>query len=130
MRIMSFFAALLGLASCGGDSNKVTNVDQGQFQAQVAAGAFLLDVRTEEEYREAHLPGAVYADWYKDDFLQKVQEICPVEKEIPLAIYCRTGRRSAEAAAALSKAGYTVYNLLGGITEWISSGLKVESETE
>ena len=49
MRIMSFFAALLGLASCGGDSNKVTNVDQGQFQAQVAAGAFLLDVRTEEE---------------------------------------------------------------------------------
>ena len=128
MRLTAVLAVLLGLTSCS--DGKVTNVDQGRLQALVKEGAFLLDVRTQEEFTEAHIPGAVYADWYQDDFLDKVQELCPIEKGIPLVVYCRTGRRSAEAAAALSKAGYTVYNLLGGIEEWKSMGMKVEPEAE
>ena len=125
MRLMPFLAVLMGLVSCA-SASKVINVNQGGLQTQVREGAFLLDVRTDEEFTEAHIPGAANADWYQEDFLDQVQKLCPVGNRTPLVVYCRTGRRSAEAAAALSKAGYTVYNLLGGITEWIDNGMKVE----
>ena len=87
------------------------------FEAKAADPAvFLVDVRTPEEYAEGHLRGAANIDWNASGFLEQVQAACP--KEAPVAVYCRSGRRSAEAAKKLSKAGYAVCNLVGGIEGW------------
>ena len=65
----------------------------------------------------------VNCDWQADGFMEQAEAAFP--KETPLAVYCRTGRRSAEAAAKLAKAGYTVYNLEGGITAWTDAGKRI-----
>ena len=116
MKAMSLFTALVGALSCACGA-PVTNLDVADFEAKAADPAvFLVDVRTPEEYAEGHLRGAANIDWNASGFLEQVQAACP--KEAPVAVYCRSGRRSAEAAKKLSKAGYAVCNLVGGIEGW------------
>ena len=85
----------------------------------------LLDVRTQEEYSQGHIAGAVLADVNKDDFLKNVAEMIP--EELPIAVYCRSGRRSANAATSLEKEGYKVTNLSGGILAWQKAGLPMQT---
>lgn len=78
-------------------------------------GAILVDVRTQEEYDEGYIPGAVLLPL--DDITQKAQSVLP-DKDATIIIYCRSGRRSALAADELLNMGYkTVYDL-GGIIDW------------
>ena len=120
---MSLLTALLGMLSCASCSS-VTNLKVDDFDVKAADPAvFLVDVRTPDEYAEGHLRGAANIDWQAPDFLEQVASACP--KETPVAVYCRTGRRSAEAAKALDKAGYAVTNLLGGIVGWEEAGKPV-----
>ena len=120
---MSLLTALLGMLSCASCSS-VTNLKVDDFDVKAADPAvFLVDVRTPEEYAEGHLRGASNIDWNAPDFLEQVTSACP--KETRVAVYCRTGRRSAEAAKALSKAGYDVANLTGGIVGWQEAGKPV-----
>ena len=115
---------LLSLLGCSGRG--YTDLDCAAFEAESARGEVAtIDVRTAEEYAAGHLPWASNCDWRAPDFLQQVEAAYP--KEAPLAIYCRSGRRSAEAAAALAKAGYTVYNLLGGYIAWSEAGKPTSS---
>ena len=114
---MSLFS-LLALFACG---SGYKDLDINKFEQTITDGdAVLVDVRTAEEYAEGHLPGAALCDWNADDFLSRMEASYP--KETPLAVYCRTGRRSAAAAEKLSKAGYTVYNMLGGYVAWTEAG--------
>ena len=123
MKAMSFFTALLGAMTCACGA-PVTNLEVADFDAKAADPAvFLVDVRTPEEYADGHLRGAANFDWNAPDFLEQVQAACP--KEAPVAVYCRTGRRSAEAAKKLAKAGFAVCNLLGGIEGWQAAGKPV-----
>ena len=128
---MSFLYCILALASLltsTGTSGQVIDTEEDVFRSLLGEGkVFLIDVRTAEEYAQAHIAGAANADWYQEDFLEQVKALYPENKGLPLAVYCRTGKRSSEAAAALAEAGYTVFNLLGGITGWIDSGLPVET---
>ena len=76
----------------------------------------LLDVRTEAEYREIHIPGALLIP----DYEIKAR----AEKELPdknrvIFIYCRSGRRSANAARELANLGYTNVYDFGGISGWL-----------
>ena len=117
---MSLLTALLGVLSC----SNVTNLDVDDFDTLAdKQDVFLVDVRTPEEYAEGHLRGASNIDWKAPDFLDQVTSACP--KDTWVAVYCRTGRRSAEAAKALSKAGYDVANLTGGIVGWQEAGKPV-----
>ena len=117
---MSLITTLLGMLSCA-SGIPVTNLDTDAFEGKAADPAvFLADVRTPEEYAEGHLRGAANFDWNAPDFLDRMEAACP--KTTPVAVYCRSGRRSAEAARKLSKAGYTVSNLLGGILAWEEAG--------
>ena len=123
MKAISLFTALLGAMTCACGA-PVTNLEVADFDAKAADPAvFLVDVRTPEEYTEGHLRGAANIDWNAPDFLAQVQVACP--KEAPAAVYCRTGRRSAEAAKKLAKAGYAVCNLVGGIEGWQAAGKPV-----
>lgn len=75
----------------------------------------LLDVRTPEEYAEKHIPGSILIP------VNVIEEEAPLiltDKNNPVFVYCRSGRRSITAAESLIKLGYTqVYNL-GGIIDW------------
>ena len=130
LKFMSLISSLLALLSCAkGGAWKDLDVD-GFAAAADQKGAVALDVRTPEEYAAGHLAGAVNINWFADGFLAQVEAAFP--KETPLAVYCRSGRRSAAAAERLTKAGYTcVCNLLGGYLAWTEAGKAVSRyETE
>lgn len=76
----------------------------------------LLDVRTKEEYEEGHIADALLVDFYSYNFEE--QATAKLSKEKAVAVYCRSGRRSASAAQKLMKLGYEVINLDGGILAW------------
>lgn len=76
----------------------------------------LLDVRTPEEYAEGHIRGAKNINVYDRNFIEVAVE--SLDKSRPVAVYCRSGRRSAEAAELLAKKGYKVTNLEGGYLAW------------
>ena len=119
MKFMSLLTTLLSLLGCSGRG--VANQAVAEFEAAAAKPEVaVIDVRTPEEYAEGHLPWASNVDWKSPDFLQQVEAAYP--KQAPLAVYCRSGRRSAEAAEALTVAGYTVSNLQGGYLAWTAAG--------
>lgn len=96
-----------------------------QAQEHLAAGIQLLDVRTLEEWNEAHLKGATRIDVQQDGFLEKAKAQLMADK--PLLVYCRSGKRSATAAQQLRAAGFThVLELSGGIIAWQAANKPVE----
>ena len=118
----SIIPMLMGLFACGG--NKYIDMDVVEFGLLLKENeAALIDVRTPDEYAEGHIASAVNFDVYSKSFLDDVKAAYPVEK--PLAVYCRSGRRSASAAKKLADAGYTVYNLKGGYLAWTEAGRRV-----
>ena len=120
------FLASLGLNVACAQAN-YENVDVNGFAALVEdTNVVVLDVRTAEEYSDGHLEKAVNINQAQSDFIQKVKEALPIEKTI--AIYCRSGRRSANAAGRLAAEGYKCVNLKGGIIAWKEAGMPVTTD--
>jgi rhodanese-related sulfurtransferase len=69
-----------------------------------------------EEYEEGHIADALLVDFYSYNFEE--QATAKLSKEKAVAVYCRSGRRSASAAQKLVKLGYEVIHLDGGILAW------------
>ena len=84
------------------------------------ANVQLLDVRTQEEYDEGHIAGAMLVDVNDSAFVSQAMNV--LNKQRPVAVYCRSGRRSARAAGLLVEQGFTVTNLNGGVIAWQDSG--------
>jgi len=80
-----------------------------------------IDVRTPEEYGEAHIDGAKLIP------LQDLeQHLADVPKDKQVYLYCRSGKRSVVASTILAKAGFTnIENIEGGITAWKDAGYPV-----
>lgn len=77
---------------------------------------FVLDVRTPEEYAAGHLPGAVNIP--HDQLAARLGELSAA-RERDIVVYCRTGRRSAEALGVLDDAGFArLFHLKGDYTRW------------
>ena len=93
------------------------SVDAETF-AQIIADTTVvrLDVRTQSEYAQGHIPGALLIDVTQADFIQKAKQLLPMDKTI--ALYCRSGRRSKTAAQLLAKQGYQVIELNTGFNSW------------
>jgi L-ascorbate metabolism protein UlaG (beta-lactamase superfamily)/rhodanese-related sulfurtransferase len=91
------------------------------------SGVVLLDVRTAAEYAEGHIEGAILIDQGQSDFVEKVKAAIPTNKKV--AVYCRSGRRSANAAGKLADIGYKCVNLNGGIMAWKEVEMPVTTET-
>lgn len=82
----------------------------------------LLDTRSEAEYKVSHLAGARFANY--DTFTP--QQLTGIPKNTKLVVYCTVGYRSEKIGEKLLAAGYTnVYNLYGGIFEWVNKGYPV-----
>ena len=75
----------------------------------------LLDVRTDAEYREAHIRGSILIP--DTEIKQRAASMLP-DKNAVIFVYCRTGRRSAGAAAVLASLGYKNIYDFGGIINW------------
>lgn len=92
------------------------SVDAEQFAREIEREEVqLVDVRTAEEFAEGHIPGAVNMDVNGVAF---EAQIATLDTERPVALYCRSGRRSKVAAEQVVKAGFEVVELDGGILSW------------
>lgn len=120
------FASLFGL-NASADNYK--NLSANGFAKTIADKTVqVLDCRTLEEFTEGHIPGALLADVKLESFEQRATAV--LSKDAPVAVYCRSGKRSLKACEILVKAGYgTVYNLKTGINGWKEAGKPVTADT-
>lgn len=75
----------------------------------------ILDVRTKEEFEEAHIDNAILLPL--DEVYDKVEDVFKDKNEIIL-LYCRSGVRSKEASRIMANKGYTNIIEFGGIIDW------------
>ena len=96
------------------DFLKQPDINAGLADYRAAAGAVLLDVRTEQEYRDGHIPGS------RNLPLQELDRIGSVVDgtSVPLFVYCYSGARSRQAVAALRSLGYANVRNIGGIADY------------
>lgn len=125
-KILTCLLAALGLTSaCGQDNFENTDV-QGFSELVADSNIVVLDVRTVAEFTESHIDRAILIDQAQSDFVEKTKAALPIDKKI--AIYCRSGRRSANAAGKLADIGYKCVNLKGGIIAWKDAGMPVTKD--
>ena len=94
-------------------------LSQEEWRKQLAEdqNAEILDVRTQEEVEEGYIPNAKNIDIYKgQEFLDEVEQL---DKSKNYYIYCRSGKRSAQACSIMDEKGFNnTFNLKGGFSEW------------
>ncbi len=129
----------LGLALLGSGCSNAQNQSEETTQAEgvinkdidvdeFAKGAYqdnaiLVDVRTDGEFAEGHLNGAVQINYSASNFEAKIKEL---DRDKPVYVYCRSGNRSGKAARIMKGLGFKeVYNLEGGILAWQRKGKPV-----
>lgn len=115
----------LGLWACTGKkAEKFKNLSADRFETLIQDKDIqLVDVRTVAEYSEGHIPGSININILDKDFAANAEEL--LQKEYPVAVYCKSGRRSRNAAKILVEKGYKVYNLDKGITDWQELGKEI-----
>ena len=119
--ILALSLALSGCATSdaptGEDSPVVVNLtaEEGKVMMEEDPTIILVDVRTQEEYIEEHIPGALLVP--VDELETLAPELMP-DKESTYIIYCRSGNRSATAALMLIDLGYKNIYDMGGIIDW------------
>ena len=78
-------------------------------------GYILLDTRTQEEYDQSHIPGALLIP--HTEIAERAEEELP-DKDQLILVYCRSGNRSKQASEILAELGYTNVKEFGGINTW------------
>ena len=121
-KLSLIFLAMLLLTACGQEKvNKQEAVyvnitaEQAKEIMDTQEGYIILDTRTQEEFYEGHIPGAIVIP--HDEIMEKAESNLPDKNQLIL-VYCRSGRRSKLAAEALVKLGYTNIKEFGGIIDW------------
>ena len=121
-KLIFLLLAVMMLTACGQDIEN----DQGAVYVNITAeeakkimdsqeGYIILDVRTQDEYDQGHIPGAIVIS--HEEIAEKAKEVL-TDKEQLILVYCRSGRRSKLAAEALVELGYTNIKEFGGIIDW------------
>jgi rhodanese-related sulfurtransferase len=121
---------LLPVAFACGNQDAVGSIPRvGPDQAQVLLQkpeVLLLDVRTEAEHRERHIPGTE-ALIPVQDLTSRLKEL-EAAKSRPILVYCRSGNRSLVASELLKEHGFQdVTDLEGGILAWSAKGLPTDT---
>ena len=120
-----FFLFLSTLFSCQQQKGEFKTLPVDDFESLIKDSEVQrVDVRTLAEYSEGHIPGTVNINVLDDSFAAVADST--LQKDKPVAVYCRTGKRSKKAAEILTRRGYKVYNLDKGITAWQEAGKEVE----
>lgn len=118
MAIIKFFAARTPANAPAprraGQKYLTLTAEEAKARLDEAEEVILLDVRTQEEYDAGHIPGAVCLP--NEDISAGLP--LPFGKDAEILVYCRSGRRSAEAAEKLADLGYENVADFGGIIDW------------
>lgn len=111
--------ALAGVAFAG---TMVTPAEVAQQIKQPKTAPYLLDVRTQEEFAEGHVPHAANIP------VQELEtRLAEVPKDRDVVVYCRSGARATRAAALLREKGYTrISEMTGSMMAWDAAKLPVE----
>jgi rhodanese-related sulfurtransferase len=107
-----------------------TTLEPDQFEKQINQSkppdVVILDVRTPEEHKSAHLKNAVLIDYRAKDFDEKIKAL---DKSKTYFVYCASGYRSSSACKKLQALDFPrLFNLKGGITAWQKAGKPVQKE--
>ncbi len=115
---LSLFFAVPGFAQSTPETAKI--LSSAEFKKMVdTKSALIVDVRTVEEFSEGHIPGAINIDVNNPAFLKEIKKL---PKTKPLALYCKSGRRSHQAATKITGMGYVIYELNNGFKDWVQTG--------
>lgn len=118
-------AFALGLMACNGKAkDNFKNLSADEFERLIQDDNIqVVDVRTVAEYSKGHLPASLNINVLDDSFSATADEL--LDKDRPVAVYCRSGKRSRNAARILDKKGFKVYNLDKGFENWKELGKDV-----
>ena len=108
---------LTGCAGAGNQTNSYRQISMDEAVTMMAeqSGYIILDVRTPEEFAEKHIPNAINVP---NETIGTDEISALPDKDQLIMVYCRSGRRSKEAAEKLVKLGYTNIVEFGGILDW------------
>lgn len=95
------------------------NLSQQDWAEQLSddTNAVILDVRTDDEFNDGYIPGAVNIDIYRGQgFIYEVEKL---DKSKNYYVYCKAGARSDQACQIMNQLGFEhTFNLLGGFMNW------------
>ena len=121
-KLIFFLLAAMLLTACGQTEENHREAVYVNITAQEAReimdtreGYVILDVRTQEEYNQGHIPGAILIP---DTEIEAKAEEVLADKDQLILVYCRSGRRSKLASEILVELGYTNIMEFGGIIDW------------
>ena len=119
-KLIIFLLSLTLLTACAAPADKDISyrqitMDEAVVMMEEETGYVILDVRTQEEFDEAHIDGAILIPDYEIN--AKAESILKDKNQLIL-VYCRSGRRSKKAASELVSLGYTNVKEFGGIIDW------------
>ena len=112
------FALPFGCVGCSsGGSASYDQISGAEAKALMdsESGYIIIDARTQEEYDQGHIPGAILIPY--DESADRAEKELS-DKDQLILVYCRSGRRSKIAAEELVKLGYTNVKEFGGIIDW------------
>jgi phage shock protein E len=117
MKKIVLIGLLILLSACSASEGKAMKItaEQAKQKMEESSDFILVDVRTVEEYNDVRIPGAINLP---NETITNVkpQELPDLNQTI--FVYCRSGNRSAQAAAKLAAIGYTKVYDFGGIIDW------------
>jgi phage shock protein E len=132
-RILLLTFVFISFIACGQKENSKsndTNTDHASISLispadlnSVNKDILLIDVRTPEEFASGHLENAVNMNYFDSDFDAQLKTL---DKNKVVYLYCKSGRRSANAAEKLENMGFVkIYDLEGGTLNWQAKGFKL-----
>ena len=123
-RFMGILTMLCALIGCNAQNEGFKSLSVEEYAKAIEDTTIVrLDVRTAEEYADGHIEKALNIDVLKSDFEQKAVAVLPKNKTI--AVNCRSGKRSKNAARILVKNGFKVIELDAGYNGWTSKGMPI-----
>ena len=117
--LITALAAALSLGGCSANEAPITYTSIPASEAKALMDSetdyIILDVRTEKEYADGHIPDANLIPDYE---IAERAENELTDKSQLILVYCRSGRRSKNAAEKLAEMGYSNVKEFGGIIDW------------
>lgn len=121
---MGIITMLCSLFGCSAQTEGFKSLTVKEYAKAIEDTAIVrLDVRTAEEFAEGHIAKTLNIDVLKNDFESKAVAMLP--KNHIIAINCRSGKRSKNAARILVKNGFKVIELDGGYNDWVKNRMPV-----
>jgi len=112
--LLLVFVLLLTACAQAASYEQITQEEAKQIM-DTTNGYILLDTRTQEEYDQSHIPGALLIP--HTEIAERAEEELP-DKDQLILVYCRSGNRSKQASVVLAELGYTNVKEFGGINTW------------